>query len=90
MVSDGRDWLERFLAPNVVDALVVLIEKLVAERLDAIDRDARRDWYTLIEAAEREGCSYEAMRMRVERGRYGEPKRVGRTVYVRARSLDER
>jgi excisionase family DNA binding protein len=47
----------------------------------------RKPWLTLAEAAERLGCSTDAVRMRVKRGRL-EHRRQGRRLYISAESLD--
>lgn len=85
-MTPARDRLERVLAPEVVEAVVALVEELVDERLEALEASNGREWIPLREAAERERCSYDAMRMRVQRERV-ETRRVGRTVYVLAASL---
>lgn len=87
-MSDARDRLEQLLSPSLVDALAQLVDELVDERLDAIERRDGRDWYTLEEAAERLGCTYDAVWMRAKRGRLVS-RRHGRRVYVSARSVDE-
>jgi excisionase family DNA binding protein len=46
-----------------------------------------RQWLTLGEAAERLGCSRDAVRMRVNRGRL-DHRRHGRRLYVSTNSVD--
>ncbi len=46
-----------------------------------------RPWLTVAEAAERLGCSADAIRMRCSRGRL-EHRRQGRRLYVSADSVD--
>jgi excisionase family DNA binding protein len=76
--------------------------ELVAELVDLRERVAmleRRDvstcgdlpgrsWYTIAEAADRLGCSTDAVRMRAKRGRLV-TRRQGRTVYVSAASVED-
>jgi excisionase family DNA binding protein len=47
----------------------------------------QRAWLTLTEAAERLGCTPDAVRMRINRGRL-EYRRHGRRLYVSATSVD--
>ena len=85
-----RDRLAAVLAPDVLDA----IEELVAEQVRA-ELERRRDtapvsgarWLTLEQAGERLGCSRDAIRMRVKRGRL-EYRRQGRRLYVSAENVD--
>lgn len=49
---------------------------------------ATRPWLTVQEAAERLGCSPDAIRMRCSRGRL-EHRRQGRRLYVSAASVDQ-
>lgn len=85
-----RQRLETLLAPEFVAALEELIAERVAEALaDYAAADNGPRWLPVAEAARREGCTTDAMRMRLARGRY-ETKRVGRSVLVSAASLDGR
>ena len=59
--------------------------ELVDERIAGAAADDR-DWLPLAEAAERDGCTYDAMRMRARRKRV-EIRHEGRNVYVSRRSL---
>jgi hypothetical protein len=88
-VSDTHVPIEHAFAPMQAAHIVELLDRIdeLRVRLEAIESGSDRDWLTLVEAAEREGCSYDAMRMRVERGRY-ERKNVGARIMVAARSLD--
>jgi excisionase family DNA binding protein len=88
--ADLRAQLEMVLAPAVVD----LLEELVAERVrvELAERDAHANangstWLTLEQAGEQLGCSADAVRMRVKRGRL-ESRRQGRRVYVSAESVE--
>jgi excisionase family DNA binding protein len=62
-----------------------------AERLDAEFEERRlsveKPWLTFREAGERLGCSPDAVRMRVRRGRL-HAEHQGRRVYVSAESVD--
>jgi excisionase family DNA binding protein len=82
-----RDRLAAALAPDLIDAF----EELVAERV-AAELAARADspaaWLTLDQAAERLGCSRDAVRMRASRGRLS-TRRHGRRLYVAAASVAE-
>jgi excisionase family DNA binding protein len=81
----------RELAEPLLDVLRPLVTELVAEeverRLDELDGGRSKEWYTLAEAGARLGCSRDAVRMRAKRGRL-EARRMGRNVYVSARSVD--
>jgi excisionase family DNA binding protein len=86
-VSTARAQLERHFAPEVLAALDAYVQELVEERLaEAEPHDDGRRWYRLEEAADLLGCSYDAIRMRVARGRLT-TRRQGRTVYVSGDSL---
>jgi len=84
-----RDRLSLAFSPDVLAAL----EEFVAERVAAefaIARGSRSSgptWLTLDQAADRLGCSRDAVRMRVNRGRL-EHRRHGRRLYVSAASVD--
>jgi hypothetical protein len=85
--GDARELLERFFAPQVVDAF----ERLVDERVEAVSESVSREassriWLTCAEAGEELGCSAAAIRMRVQRGRL-EARRQGRRLYVSAASI---
>jgi len=87
--SEGvRARLELLLSPAIVDAIEELVELRVREELAARDtRTAQRTWLTLEEAGKELGCSPDAVRMRVKRGRL-ESRRQGRRVYVSAASVE--
>lgn len=73
---------------DVVDAIAERAAALVLQR---IERERAADgprWLTLAQAAERLGCSADAVRMRVKRGRL-EHRKQGRRLYVSAASVDE-
>ena len=66
------------------------LQALVQARVDQslAERELRpRAWLTLREAAQRLGCTPDAVRMRVNRGRL-EHRRHGRRIYVSAASVD--
>lgn len=86
--NDPRARLEQLLAPPVVDALMEFVDAIVELRLAERDAAAStRTWLTLEEAGEQLGCSADAVRMRVKRGRL-EAKTQGRRVYVSAASVE--
>jgi excisionase family DNA binding protein len=86
----ARERLADVLAHQIVEA----IEELVAERV-AVEVECRRDfkpvrgaqWLTLDQAAQRLGCTPDAVRMRVNRGRL-QHRKHGRRLYVSAESVD--
>jgi excisionase family DNA binding protein len=86
-----RSRLEAVLAPEIVAALEQLVAEVVAAELAAIAGEASMNkgthWLTLEQAAARLGCSRDAVRMRANRGRL-ETRRMGRSVYVSAESVD--
>jgi excisionase family DNA binding protein len=80
--------LRSALSAEVVDALELLVKTRVhTELARAADVPSARPWLTLDEAAEQLGCSPDAVRMRVNRGRL-EHRRHGRRLYVSRASLD--
>ena len=84
----ARDRLLTSLAPEVVQALEELVAERVRVELAAAATTANgRAWLTLDEAADRLGCTADAIRMRVKRGRL-ESRRQGRRVYVSRESVD--
>jgi excisionase family DNA binding protein len=74
--------IREVLRPLVVDVVREELNELVDEHL----RERKR-WLTLGEAAERLGCSPDAVRMRVRRGRL-RVRHQGRRVYVSAQDVD--
>ena len=82
-----RDRLAAVLAPELVSALEELVAERVAAELAARAPAKGARWLTLEQAADRLGCSADAVRMRVKRGRL-EHRRQGRRVYVSAESVD--
>jgi excisionase family DNA binding protein len=68
--------------PRVEELVKARVEQALAELAQP-----RRVWLTLAEAAERLGCSPDAVRMRINRGRL-EHRRHGRRLYVSAASID--
>lgn len=87
--GDGvRARLELLLSPSIVDAIEQLVEQRVREELASRDTQAaQRTWLTLEEAGAQLGCSPDAVRKRVSRGRL-EARRQGRRVYVSAASVE--
>jgi excisionase family DNA binding protein len=89
-VVELRGRLEAALAPDVVAALeglvAELVEQALADHAASASADGRR-WLTLAEAAGRLGCSPDAVRMRVRRGRL-DSRRQGSRLYVSAASVD--
>jgi excisionase family DNA binding protein len=83
--------LEALLAPAVVHALQDLVDERVRAELGAhaaAGTEHARRWFTIPEAAIALGCSPDAIRMRIARGRL-EHRRQGRRVYVSAAAIDE-
>jgi excisionase family DNA binding protein len=76
-------------ADVLLDALRPLVAELVADEVErrledlgrCLDGERLKAWYTLDEAGERLGCTRDAVRMRVNRGRL-EARRQGRRLYV--------
>jgi excisionase family DNA binding protein len=67
-----------------LEALVqARVEEALAER-----EHGGRAWLTLTEAAQRLGCTPDAVRMRINRGRL-EHRRHGRRLYVSAASVEQ-
>ena len=82
-----RATLEALLSPDLLSALDEHVRELVDERLaDHAAAGDGRDWYTLGDAADVLGCSYDAARQRAKRGRL-EVCRQARRVLVSARSI---
>lgn len=80
-----RDRLASVLSPDIVEALEELVAERVAAELAARETSGPK-WLTLDAAAERLGCSRDAVRMRAARGRL-ETRHHGRRVYVSAASV---
>jgi excisionase family DNA binding protein len=78
--------VEVSLPDDVVERIAMRAAEIVLERQAAAAGEARR-WLTLEEAGDRLGCSSNAVRMRVKRGRL-ESRRQGRRVYVSAASVN--
>ena len=77
------------MTPEAFAELVAELSEL-RERVEELERrevTPPRKWLTLAEAADRLGCTPDAMRMRARRGRL-EYRRQGRRIYVRAESVD--
>lgn len=83
-----RDRLSALLAPELLDALDSYVAERIAEALAAsAPENGSPRWLTCKQAAERLGCSTDAVRMRVKRGRL-EHRRQGRRLYVSAAAVD--
>jgi excisionase family DNA binding protein len=80
--------LELTLPDDLVEAIAERAAELVLERLEHHRAGGGPRWLTLAQAGERLGCSPDAVRMRVQRGRL-EHRRQGRRLYVSAASVDE-
>ena len=81
--------LELAMPDDVVEAIAERAAAIVVERLARETRDDNgARWLTLAQAADRLGCSPDAVRMRVKRGRL-DHRRQGRRLYVSAASVDE-
>lgn len=81
-----RERLEEVLSPGVVTLLEAYVTACVAEAVSQAQTN-EPPWLTLDEAAARLGCSRDAVRMRVNRGRLV-ARRSGRRVYVSRESVD--
>ena len=82
--------LGAMFSADVVAALESLVDRRVAEALGAVREETGSGaarWLTLDQAAERLGCSADAVRMRVKRGRL-EHRRQGRRLYVSTEGVD--
>lgn len=85
--SPPRDRLAAAFAPELLAALEQFVDERAAAALAAQPDDGAR-WLTLDQAAERLGCTADAVRMRVKRGRL-ESRRQGRRLYVSRAAVDE-
>ena len=83
----ARDRLLAALSPDLVAALDELIAERVEVALARVMVSDRPEWLTLGHAGELLGCSADAVRMRVRRGRL-EARRQGRRLYVSAASVE--
>ena len=86
---NGRERLADVLAADVLAALDAFVDERIAAALStapASNGHAPR-WVTLEDAADLAGCSPDAMRMRVSRGRY-RSRRDGARVYVLRADVD--
>jgi len=74
------------------ELIETVAERAAAIVLERLERDRSPEngarWLTLAQAGERLGCSPDAVRMRVKRGRL-EHRRQGRRLYVAASSVDD-
>lgn len=83
-----RDRLAAVLSPDVLDALRRLSPSALPPSLRARPDPSAARWLTLDQAAERLGCSRNAVRMRCRRGRL-ETRRQGRRLYISAAAVAE-
>ena len=84
----AREQLERALAPKLLAALEQLVDERVAAALaEAAAQESGARWLTLEQAAQRLGCTSDAVRMRAKRNRL-ETRRQGRRLYVSRESVD--
>ena len=83
----ARDRLASALAPELLAALEQLVDERVAAALAETEPADGARWLTLEQAAERLGCSPDAVRMRAKRGRL-ESRRHDRRVYVSRMDVD--
>lgn len=83
--------LAAMLGPELLAALEAYIDERIREGIAAalahVESSAPR-WLTLEQAGELLGCSPDAVRMRVKRGRL-ESRRQGARLYVSRQSLDQ-
>jgi excisionase family DNA binding protein len=82
--------LADLFGPELVAAIEQLVDERVEARLAELEQPARftlAPWLTLEQAAERLGCTTDAVRMRAKRGRL-ESRRQGRRLYISADSVD--
>lgn len=80
--------LDLMFSPDVVSAIEQLVDERVATALASMPTATNGAlWLTLEQAAERLGCSTDAVRMRAKRGRLNS-RRQGRRVYVSRESVD--
>jgi hypothetical protein len=86
---NGRERLADVLAPDVLTALDAFVDERIAAALtdQPTGSNGHGRWATLEEGAELAGCSADAMRMRVTRGRY-RSRRDGARVYVLRADVD--
>jgi hypothetical protein len=83
-----RDQLAQVLHPGLLDRIDAYIDERVTSAVDAFQQtNGHGRWVTLENAAELAGCSPDAMRMRVSRGRY-RSRRDGARVYVLRGDVD--
>lgn len=84
----GRGRLAQVLHPELLDRIDAYIDERVAGAVDALQHtNGHGRWVTLEVAASLTGCSADAMRMRVSRGRY-RSRRDGSRVYVLRADVD--
>jgi hypothetical protein len=82
--------LELLFSAQMLELLDEHVREVAADavRQELARQKAPKRWLTLGEAASRLGCSYDAMRMRAERGTVPARRQGGR-VYVLASAIEE-
>lgn len=76
------------LAPSVLYALEAYIDDRIGAAVAELPTsNGYTRWLTLVEGAELAGCSVDALRMRVNRGRY-RSRRTGSRLYVLRGDID--
>lgn len=84
---DGH--LDALLGPELVTAIEQLVDERVAQAVAELRAPPPASpWLTVAQAAELLGCSADAVRMRIRRGRLA-ARRQGRRVYVARASVVE-
>jgi excisionase family DNA binding protein len=79
--------LDALLGPTVVAAIEQLVDERVARAVAGIQAPAPTAlWLTVPQAADMLGCTPDAVRMRIKRGRLA-TRRQGRRVYVARKSV---
>jgi len=83
-----REQLAQVLHPDLLDRLDAYIDERVTSAVNAVQTtNGAGRWVTLEDGAELAGCSPDAMRMRVTRGRY-RSRRDGARLYVLRADVD--
>jgi excisionase family DNA binding protein len=81
--------LDAFLGPELVAAIEQFVDERVARAVAGIQVPAPpARWLTVAQAADLLGCTPDAVRMRIRRGRL-DARRQGRRVYVARASVVE-
>ena len=75
------------MGADFVELVEAFVDERVASTVAAPTTPDGPKWLTYEQAAQVEGCSVDAVRMRAARGRY-QTRHVGRRVYVARESVD--